>query len=147
MPQISAADRRWSEAGFTLLELMVVLTIAVGMTVAAGTAFGPRAASLDETSNDVVRYLKHARHGALVTGEDQVVRIDARAGRFERAGAEPLLLPDGLTVEASEEQAELLFFAAGGATGAALTLQRGTDQRDVEIRWLTGAVVASGKMP
>lgn len=130
-------------AGFTLLELLVVLTIAVGMTAAASTVLGPRAPGLEETSAEVMRILSRARHDALANGRDVQTVIDAKDGTLGRDGTVLLRLPETVSLhlpDTTERQSEIIFFAEGGATAAILRLRRGKLSHEIEVRWLTGAV-------
>lgn len=135
-------------AGFTLLEVLVVLTIASMLTVAAGASLLSRSPSLDALAGRAARELRLARQDALASGADRVVLFDVEDGEIRREGAEPVALaPARLRLETAAGVAEahgapgVAFFADGGSTGGTLDLALGEARRRLEVRWLTGAVV------
>lgn len=139
-------------AGFTLLEALVALAIAMLLLTAAPRLVAPGAGALDAAAGLVAGELRRARETALSTGREQAVTFDA-AARAVRAGEGPARrLPEGVSMRfttAAEARAALgapgvVFFEDGGATGGEIILSRGEDRVTLTVRWLTGAVRRDG---
>lgn len=121
---------RSAEAGFTLLELMVVLVIA-GLAVMVAL---PRFSSLldpgiAEQARQVERRLREVR--ALARATATVREVDA--AMLGRA------LGGHGRVEGVQS---VLFYPDGSASGGAFTLRVGDEQLVLSIDWLTGRVSA-----
>lgn len=139
--------RRGRDHGFTLLELLVVLTFVAFLTTAAGAMLSPRSPTLNQSAEEVMRFLRSARHQTLVSGKDTRIVIDSRTGLVKRDGVPPLVVEEGIDIEvytdlgvAGLSDPELVFFGTGGATGGRLVLRKGDATRALEVRWLTGAI-------
>jgi general secretion pathway protein H len=137
-----------SEArGFTLLELLVAIAIALALLAAAPGLVAPGAGALDAAVGLVASELRLARERAIAEGRDSGVAFDPAARTVRGEGA-PRLLPEGVEMgleTAAEARAALgapgvVFFPEGGATGGVIALRRGAAAARVEVRWLTGAV-------
>ncbi len=138
-----------SDAGFTLLELMVVLAIlalagGLALRLALGT---PAGLSLTATAHDIATEARRARLLALQTNRDTVLLLDAGKGRvwIEGKGAETSLgtgIALELTTAAPERRSATLggirFFADGSSTGGEVRLSRAGQSRKVRIDWLLG---------
>jgi len=106
--------------GFTLLELLVVMTIMGGVAALAGAAW--------RVSAD--------RAGVLaVLGELATARWQAIAARRPVAW-QPHDLPRAARVIA--EPLPVRFFPDGGSTGGEITIVAGARRRVIEVDWLTG---------
>lgn len=143
MPPICRTER--GEAGFTLLELLITLTIAV-MLVAALPGLGGQPLALDGAARALVRDLRAAQIAARESGAPQRLVFEARARRYGRVGGASVALPAGLGMEvltgraAGDTDQGITFFPDGSSTGGAVTLREGARQRRIEVRWLTGQV-------
>jgi general secretion pathway protein H len=138
--------------GFTLIEVVVALTIAALLTAAAVPALG-RALERARTSNsarELVTALKSTRHEARASGIDALFTMDVATHVYRIANGREraLSLSDGATVTLLTAESERLtqtagairFFPDGSSSGGSITLtHRGREQR-VEIDWLTGHV-------
>ncbi|MEZ5810816.1 MAG: GspH/FimT family pseudopilin [Rhizobiaceae bacterium] len=136
-------------AGFTLLEMLVTLTI-LAMVV---TGFAVNMARRDntptprETAKQVQSMLYLARSDAIGSGESRTVVIDTKNRRFDYRDHSPVTLADGqkLRVVAGRElissdgKVSLVFLPDGGSSGADIEV---TDARErsatLRINWLTG---------
>ena len=139
-----------SDAGFTLLEMLLALTI-LGLVLAAGAAAVARR-DLTPTPAQVARQIQaallQARSEAIRTGADAAVVIDLAARSFAHPpGAAPVALPDGMVIRARtaaelvtrDGRALIVFRADGGASGAEIALSApGAPGARIEVGWLTG---------
>jgi general secretion pathway protein H len=135
-------------AGFTLLELLVAITVAMILLAAAPGLVGRGSGALEDAVSGVAAELRLARERAVAEGRDAGVAFDPerRAFRADDGGFRPL--PAGVEIgleTAAEARAELgapgfLFFPEGGSTGGVVALRRGEAVARIEVRWLTGAV-------
>jgi general secretion pathway protein H len=142
MHAISATGSR----GFTLLELLVVLTILVLMAAAWPLA-APRvfpAQRLRNEAQQLAADLRVARMTARLTGTRQELGISPR-GTGYRIATESHELPDGLTVHLrpvlpSGPPGTLTLFPDGSSTGGRLDLTFNERQTTVSVAPLTGHV-------
>lgn len=156
--QTSPIDCRHRAAGFTLMELMVVLAIAALMV---GVAL-PMGARMYDTMQyrDAVRQLSQAAHSArykaISGGQAMDLVFEAEAGRFAvKQATQPVqeqdmeALQGELTFAAVTARevspglglAAIRFYPGGGSTGGSLSVQRsnGSGVR-LRVDWLLGRV-------
>jgi general secretion pathway protein H len=145
-----------AQHGFTLIEMLVVLTIAaliVGLALPRLTGAEEKA-TLRTAAHQVAAALRNTRSLAMTKGLTEVFVIDTANGAF-RAGqtAPPGRLPRGVqlalvTVASDQEsasQGRIQFFADGSSTGGGVLLATGKTRSQVLVDWLTGRVsVAEG---
>jgi general secretion pathway protein H len=144
---MSASDARGA-AGFTLLELLVALTIAAALIALMPRLMVSGGGDLAAAADMVAAELRLARERALTQGAPAGVGFDIEGGTVLPEGAAPRPLPAGVALAlrtAAEARAALgapgvVFFPEGGATGGEIALSRGAGVTVVEVRWLTGAV-------
>lgn len=147
---------RGHAAGFTLLEMLVVLVIIAGASLLAMAAFGGglRGMQLQASAKQIAAQLRFARAVAISTGEPQDVVIDPVARSWRGAKGRSGSLPgEGAVVFTgagaaqfvdaadSEGKGVVRFFADGAATGGRVRLLANGAGWDVDVRWLTGEVV------
>jgi general secretion pathway protein H len=150
-PHSGPWHHRHDEAGFTLIEMLVVLTIAaliVGLALPRLTGAEEKA-TLRTAAHQVAAALRTTRSLAMTSGRAEAFVIDTANGAF-RAGptASPGQLPRGVrlalvTVTAdrdSASQGRIQFFADGSSTGGGVLLATGKTRSQVLVDWLTGRV-------
>jgi general secretion pathway protein H len=146
-----------AEAGFTLLELLIVLGI---MALAAGFAM-PLAtrpagdATLTATARKLAADMRMARASAIRDNAERTLTLDLARRRFWVDGltdASPIaggIVIDVVTVRAeqrSPSQGRLRFFPDGSATGGTVMLTGGGRSVTVKLDWMTGhASVTRGR--
>jgi general secretion pathway protein H len=142
------------QAGFTLLELMIVLAI-MGLMLALAFPLFPKlyaSAQLNATANELIRDLRDARSSAIGAGHPVGLTVDDTATGYVVGGwartlgcacrlnfaapqTAPLLLP---VARHGDGALDIAFFADGSASGGALTLMQGERALRIEVDWLTG---------
>lgn len=146
---------RMRSAGFTLLEMLVVLVIIAIAMVLAMAAFGGgmRGMQLHTSAKQIAAQLRFARAVAISSGEAQDFVIDPKARSWRGAKGRSGSLPgDGevvFTGAAATQFADVAddagkgvvrFFPDGAATGGRVRLLANNAGWDVDVRWLTGEI-------
>lgn len=122
------------DAGFTLVELLVVLAV-LGLLVTLVPSFFPGSRAgveLTRTARAMADDLRVRRTTAVDSQAAAELRIDA------------LLLPAGMTLAAEDvrggDLSAIRFFPDGSSTGGRLTLSAAGRTRVVAVDWLSGQV-------
>lgn len=145
----SSAPRRSKCAGFTILELLIVLVIVVlGFAVVGlNLSSGKGAMEHKAVVRDVVSALRYARGQALMTHQEMTVTFDLEQNTYQISGRDEVFsIPESIEVTVVTAQSELSgggqgnirFFADGSSTGGRVVLDRGEISRQIDINWLTG---------
>lgn len=139
------------QAGFTILELLVVLVIgAIAYSLVLGVPFrGPSTADLKAASRALASGLRQAQSMALATRRDATLTLDLEAREYEVSGTEGTRsLPKGLELKlftsqsevSSERKGSIRFYPDGSSTGGRITVAAGERKYLVDVDWLTGRV-------
>ena len=138
-----------SSRGFTLLELLVVLSIAALVVVIAvprfhqavpGTRLKAAALALAES-------MREARSTAIRENDRSGVVLDVNSGHFAVMGTNEIQrLPNSLQLSLVTAKSEILsdglaairFYPDGSSSGGRVTLADGERSYDVEVDWFTG---------
>ncbi|HWE75576.1 MAG TPA: GspH/FimT family pseudopilin [Stellaceae bacterium] len=144
-----------AQRGFTLIEMLVVLTIAaliVGLALPRLTGAEEKA-TLRTAAHEVAAALRNTRSLAMTRGQTEAFIINTANGAFRAGQAAPAQLPRGIqlalvTTTADQEsasQGRIQFFADGSSTGGGVLLASGKTRSQVLVDWLTGRVsIAEG---
>ena len=148
--ETSSTGERHSTGGFTLMELLVVLSILGLALVLAMPTLGRLLPGLELRSeaHDFVNVLREARAQAIGRNEEVTVVIDLERGVLEVGGKVALRLSRRISIPVSSGDSsslalahpEIRFFPDGTSTGGRLILAQGGREKHVAVDWLTGAV-------
>jgi len=138
------------EQGFTLVELLVVLTIiALAMAAVPRMLAGLPSIRLRTAADDMVATLRELHQQAIRQGETTELILDT-AARVYRTSSDPAprRLPEivselGFKPTSSVPaggNAAIRFFADGSATGGTVLFKNGERLAAVKVDWLTGRV-------
>lgn len=150
-----AASRRVAAVcgapGFTLLEMLIVLTL-MGLLVAVVVPMFGEGVSTTELKSDaraVAAGLRQARGQAIAQRSDAMLVLDLGAHSFS-VPPDPRVhkLAQRLELKLFTAQSDLVsenvgaihFFADGGSNGGRITLASGERKLNVDVDWLTGRV-------
>lgn len=151
-PSRPATRRRpGSSAGFSLVEMLVVLTITglvMGLAVPAlQSSLGRR--GIDRSVTQLAALLREARSQAILSGSEAVVSLDISAKRaFPSWPGRDVGLGEPEAIEVTSAREELVteaipsfrFFPEGSATGGHIRLRYAGAEHRIAVDWLTGRV-------
>ena len=131
-------------AGFTLIELIVVLAI-VGLALAVllpelGT--GSETVELRAAATEIRAILRTARSGAIADNRDRLFAIDQTGRGYQLDGTFHAFRSGGFTARSLrvEPSARIEFFATGGSSGGRFTIRGPRREQVIEVDSLTGQV-------
>jgi len=143
---LSTGSVRHPAAGFTLLELMVVLAI-LGLVLAIVPASLMNATGAQALKADVrtlISGLHYARTRAIASNAPVVLVIDPQTARLSIDGTQQIGVLSGTTsLSALNQPIAVQFYPDGGSSGGEVVLSSEQDEYRVTIHWLTGAVSAT----
>lgn len=145
------ATKRVGQHGFTLLELLVVLVIAVLLVAVVPPLISGMsgATELRSAARQLAAGLRFARNEAVTRQREAVLTLDLSKHRFAVSGdPREIALPEGLSLHLYTAQSELLdqatgnirFFPDGSSTGGAVTVSGPKLAYRINVDWLTGAI-------
>jgi general secretion pathway protein H len=139
------------QAGFTLLEVVIVLVIgAIAYSLILGVPFrGASSSDLKAAARTIASGLRQAQTMAITTRRDASLTVDVESREYTLPGeTAPRTLPSGIDLKvftaqseaASERKAGIRFYPDGSSTGGRITLSVGERKYLVDVDWLTGRV-------
>jgi len=145
-----AAGARRAEAGFTLLEVVVVLMV-LGLALGIVTSRGPpRSAALEirGVAGEMAQALRLARGRAIMLNRPVGVTLDLARRTYRVDGAPERGVPPALTVSVLAADGETLadrlaairFAPDGSSSGGYVELSDGGRRMRVAVDWLSGRV-------
>jgi general secretion pathway protein H len=129
---------RTNQAGFTLIEIIVVIVI---MALVAGLVlvrqpWHSAGLNADATIRTLTNALRLARSRAIA--QDRDVAVITASGGFSVDGGAAWALPP----EQALTPSRMVFTPDGGSTGGTILLAAGQRRIAVDVNWLTGRVRA-----
>jgi len=145
---------RHSHAGFTLLEMMVVVVLlALTMTLIPPLfSTGVSSAELKSAARELVAGLRQVRGRAIAKQEETIflMDVDQRSYRLKEEGrfsslpsALDIRLTTGHTEVRDDKLGGIRFFPDGSSTGGQIQLSNHQREYRVDVEWLTGKVTLS----
>ncbi|CAH1386512.1 GspH/FimT family pseudopilin [Candidatus Nitrotoga sp. M5] len=140
-----------ASAGFTILELLVVLTL-MAMVYALAVPMisaGMPGTELKGAARQLAAGLRQARSQAVTRKVESTLTLDVEKRNFKVSGDQrQYALPAKLDISLFTAQSELLpdkigairFYPDGSSTGGRITVTSGDRKYDVNVDWLTGQV-------
>jgi general secretion pathway protein H len=143
--------RRRPQAGFTIIEMMIVLAImAMAMTIAPAIVSGLGTGRLRAASDELAAELRTARGQALRRNAPVELSLDLTKRGYSLSGNRFRSLPE--IVDAVDVKpaalvqpggiARVRFLPDGTADQARIALRHGTTTKVIAVDWLTGRVRA-----
>ena len=141
--------------GFTLVELLVVMTVMAAVAALATPMLDRVAPRLElrAAAQDLGTALRAARSAALRDNRETVVLIDVERRLFRTGSAGPAsFLPEGTALtlltatreRLDEARGRVRFYPDGTSTGGEVRLRRGSADYTVGIDWFDGTVRVHG---
>src|SRR3954464_14619370 len=137
-------------AGFTLLELIVVLAIgAIIYSLLLGTPFGTASTGdLKAAARTLASGLRQAQTMAITSRRDATMTLDVESREFRVADLEPHHVSDKVELKLYTAQSEVVnerlgsirFYPDGSSTGGRITVASGERKYLVDVDWITGRV-------
>lgn len=137
-------------AGFSLLEILLVIGLFAVVSVLAATAItgGFTSMQLRSDAREVAAQLRWTRTQAIATGQPQRFTIDPQAHTWTapRGRSGEIAKQLGIAffgareVQPSAGEGAILFFPDGASTGGRVQLNAKRAAWNVDVAWLTGEV-------
>jgi general secretion pathway protein H len=141
---------RAQSAGFSLIELLIVIMIGAGLAAMAGVAFAGRqeAARFRTHLVEIEQFLTQARSTAMLANQEVIIAYDKSAAAIVAKGwsGAKVIRPDmTMTIRGGEDSAAIRFYPSGSSSGGAIALAMGAQAARIEVDWLTGRITRSSE--
>ena len=137
-------------AGFSLLEMMLVLVVLViAYGIASPLVANLNAGDLKASTRTIASALKRARNEAIAERRETPLTFDLEARTVTIGGEpKPLQLPPKLDLQlytvqqelSTDKVAAIRFYPDGSSTGGRVTVGKDERRFEIDIDWLTGRV-------
>ncbi|BAV50741.1 general secretion protein H [Mesorhizobium loti] len=135
-------------AGFTLVEMLVVLAIMalVAAIAAPGLVSHYRTKSLETVAGEITMRLRLSRTSAIATARPRQIVVDLGSRLIHFGERDSLALPDDVKVTlitgqetvVADRQTVLTFLPDGSASGMDIALEQKGRTARIAVNWLTG---------
>ncbi len=138
-----------SNRGFTLLELLIVITIvAVASTLVGVNLVGRDSANLESIARTLMTDLRYVRSRAMVGNIDTAISFDIANNSYASPAASiERSLPESLEIQLTVDRRDLdgqrgsiVFYPDGSSSGGEIRLSRNDRVVQVTTRWINGHV-------
>ncbi len=144
----SKASASHRASGFTLIEMVVVLTIvALALAIVVPAISKSMVASVHDVARDVQISLRQARANAVSQQQSTVFWVDAEQHQYLTHKNKTKSFPEDINMrikvasrEVQGRKAGVRFFPDGSSTGGRLMINDANVTVQVEIDWLTGRI-------
>lgn len=147
---LALSPQRQRQHGFSLLEIMLVLTL-IGLMfglVAVSIGRGVSNAEIRNANREVAAALRYTRSLAMRSHAQQVFSVNVEDKSWQAADRKPVQIPRemDITIDTArsevtgETTAGIRFFADGSSTGGRVKLSADGREWVVGVEWLTGEV-------
>jgi general secretion pathway protein H len=150
MAVTAAGNGRRRNSGFTLVEVLIVLTLLVTLSAILAPVLLPSPTRVLRTAaSDVATGLRETRRLARAEQQRRRFTIDTEQRRFGIEGrSEGRRLPDDVTIALTTAESLMVndarggidFFPDGSSTGGRVALSIDGRRLHVDIEWLTGRI-------
>ena len=142
-------DRR--SAGFTLIEILMTLVIAVAITAISAAAYSKLSstAALKATAQDILVTLRRARISAMAKSEEVAFAIDNQKRIYWVAGSNRQRAIDSSldmqvfsarALNANKNISHIRFAPDGSSSGGEIKISNGKRTYRIVVEWLSGKV-------
>lgn len=138
-------------AGFTLIEIMVVLVIAVLMLTLVPPMFSKtaNATELKSAAREIAAALRYARGQAVLRHNESVLTLDTAQHRYRVTGQKgfrnlskkiQLSMTTSRSERLGKSTSSIRFYPDGSATGGQIKLANPKQKFTIDVNWLTGRI-------
>jgi general secretion pathway protein H len=146
--QASAQTAVLRSAGFTLVEMLVVIVIATLVLSLVGTSLSRSisGAEMRTAAHKMAASIRYTRTRAILDKQEQVFLVDTENRSYLAPRREPVELPEGMQIQLTTARSELTaeavggirFYPDGGSTGGHVELDANGRIYRINVAWLTG---------
>ncbi|MCK9534913.1 MAG: GspH/FimT family pseudopilin [Pseudomonas sp.] len=151
MQKLAAGSKSFASrgiAGFTLIEMLVVLTIvALTLAIVVPAVSKSMVVSVHDVARDVQISLRQARAKAVNEQQSALFWVDIEQHQYLNHKSKTKSFPEDINMrakvassEVQGQKAGIRFFPDGSSTGGRLTVTDAAVAVHVDIDWLTGRV-------